>query len=232
MTRLVAFVRRHRGAFAIALAVLVCCAAAGVWLGVRAAASPVTPLQTLFLDYQDYLLARPGVVSVGIGERGGHSFIQVYVRRLTPQVVAAVPHKLGGWPVSIKAVKVRTPHPTKPSASSTPVVTPSRAAQMAVDARGKVTAVILVAHPEADRPLGWLLIDSTDAKGRHARPVSIAITTDTDFFQAKGNELRPLPAQTFGRGLRGRSIEVSLTRSMPAADLAQVTALAVVLAGQ
>jgi hypothetical protein len=224
-----AFVRRHRGAFVIAAAALLCCVTLGVWLGVRAAASPVTPLQTLFLDYQDYLLARPGVVSVGIGELNGHSFIQVYVRRLTPQVVAAVPHRLGGWPVSIKAVKVRTPHPTKPSASPSPVSTPSRASQMAVDARGKVTAVILLTHPRSDQPLGWLLVDSTDAKGRHVRPVSIAITPETDFFQLKGEDLLVLPAETFGRGLRGRAIEASLRPATPTADLAQVTALAVVL---
>lgn len=227
MSRPVAFVGRHRVAAAAALAALVCSLAVGVWLGVHTSAAPATPLQTLFLEYQDYLLARPGVVSVGIGERNSGSFIQVYVRRLSRRVTAAIPRRLGGWPVSVKAVKVRTPRPTQPT--PTPSSTPSRASQMTIDTRGTVVAVVILARPASTQPLGWLLLETTSGGSSQAQLVSIAVTPTTTFFQLQGNKLQPLPATTFGRALRGRSIEVGLTEPMDTSDLTQVTAVGILL---
>jgi hypothetical protein len=223
MARPPAFIRRHRAGAAVALAVLLCCAVAGVALGVRAAAQPATPLQTLFNDYQDYLLSRPGVVSVGIGERDGVSFIQVYVRRLTPQVAAAIPRRFGGWPVSVKPVKVRTPRPRSPR--PTPVATPSRTSQLVVGARGTVAAVVMLAHPTSRQALGSLLIDRPGG----AQPLSATVTRKTGFFQARGATLVPLPPTTFGRALRGHVVKVGLADVDRGTGLTRATALTVVL---
>jgi len=225
MSRAAAFVRRHRAAVAVAAGVLLVCAIAGVWAGVRASARQAAPLQTLFFDYQDYLLTRPGVVSVGIGEKDGRSFIQVYVRRLTWKVKVGIPRRLGGWPVSVKVVKVRTPRPTSPSPSPSPI----RTSAVSIGATGKVRAVVVLARPDAAGRLGWLLVDDTIAGDGQVRPASIAVLQSTVFYEVKGEDLLPLPDGAFGRALRGREVSVSLDEATRRNGLTQATALAVVL---
>lgn len=60
--------------------------------------------------YQDELLAKPGVVSVGIGkDRDGNPVIIVGLDRERPDTVKALPKELEGYPVRTEVVgKIRT----------------------------------------------------------------------------------------------------------------------------
>ena len=55
--------------------------------------------------YQDELLAKPGVVSVGIGkDRDGNPVIIVGLDSERPDTVQALPRELDGYPVRVEVV--------------------------------------------------------------------------------------------------------------------------------
>jgi len=55
------------------------------------------------------LLARPGVVGVGVTAQGAVAAIQILVRERTPDLVASLPQEIEGHPVVIEEVgEIRT----------------------------------------------------------------------------------------------------------------------------
>jgi hypothetical protein len=48
------------------------------------------------------LMGRPGVVGVGVGQRGGEPVIVVSVLALTPELVASLPARLDGHAVVVE----------------------------------------------------------------------------------------------------------------------------------
>jgi hypothetical protein len=50
------------------------------------------------------LLARPGVVGVGVTAQGSRAAIQILVRERTPDLIASLPNEIEGHPVVIEEV--------------------------------------------------------------------------------------------------------------------------------
>jgi hypothetical protein len=59
------------------------------------------PVARVLEEHAQELMALPGVVGVGVGERNGSPCLRVFVVRRTPDV-AAVPPELGGYPVEVE----------------------------------------------------------------------------------------------------------------------------------
>lgn len=52
--------------------------------------------------YQDQLMSIAGVVGIGVGANAGQPMLVVMVAALTPEIKAAVPEHLGGFPVQVE----------------------------------------------------------------------------------------------------------------------------------
>jgi hypothetical protein len=53
-------------------------------------------------EHAPALMALPGVVGVGVGEREGAPCLRVFVARRTPEIATAIPAELGGYPVEVE----------------------------------------------------------------------------------------------------------------------------------
>jgi hypothetical protein len=217
---------RHRALAAALVVVLAAAIGVGAWLGVRAAQDDVMPLEKVFKQYQEYLLNLPGVVSVGIGERYGKRFIQVYVRVLTPKVAAGIPTTLGGWKVRTLEIPASDPEPQSPIASPNPTAARDPDT-LIVDVRGTITAVTRMANPQGNL-LGWIIVDGVADPDTTCSEASVAITSGTVFYVVNGSDLQPVDAAFSERELRGEMVEVEFSGQMSSCDPPQATAAVVV----
>ena len=62
---------------------------------------PDLSITEVFDANQDSIMALPGVVGIGIGERGGEPCIRVMVEIASPAVKAGIPAQLGGYTVIV-----------------------------------------------------------------------------------------------------------------------------------
>ena len=62
---------------------------------------PDLSITEVFDANQDSIMALPGVVGIGIGERGGEPCIRVMVDTASPDVKSGIPDQLGGYPVVV-----------------------------------------------------------------------------------------------------------------------------------
>jgi len=198
----------------------------GAWLSVRAAQDEKLPIEQVFKQYQQYLLNRPGVVSVGIGERYGNRFIQVYVRKLTDKVAAGIPDTFGGWKVRVQEIPAPSPKPRRPSPSPSPTVRDPDTVM--VDVRGTITAITRSVEPRAGA-LGWIVVEGTADPDTSCAEACVAITESTQFYVLGEEGLRPAGAAFTDRDLRGETVEVEFLGGTTGADPVQATATVVVL---
>jgi|GEM_PF-3296334 len=226
MRRLRSWIRGHRAVTSIAVALFAALLAGGVWYGVHSSRPDPLPLERLFKDYQSYLLGLPGVTSVGIGERDGRRFIQIYVHELTPKVAAGIPETFGGWQVRVKEVPVKSPSPESPGPSPTPTELPDPE-NVAVDVRGIINGVTAIAEPQG-RVLGWILVEGYPEPGTIAERASVAITDETTFYRLSGEELDPVDTPFTDSDLRGKAVEVEFAGELSGRDPIQATAAVVV----
>jgi hypothetical protein len=229
MRRLRELIAAHRTATAAVVVLLVAVVGVSAWLGVRAAQDDVMPLEQVFKQYQEYLLNLPGVVSVGIGERFGKRFIQVYVRKLTPAVLAGIPETFGGWKVRVQAIPDPEPEPQSPTPSPSPTA-PRDAGSVTADVRGAITAVTRLAEPQGD-VLGWIMVEGVPAQDTGCSEASVAITGATQFYVLEGAELRQAEAAFSDRELRGEAVEVEFAGQATGCDPVQATAAVVIFIG-
>jgi hypothetical protein len=226
MRRLRAWIARHRVITAIVVALAAALLAGGVWYGMRDGEPDKQPLERLFKDYQSYLLGLPGVTSVGIGERSGKRFIQVYVRELTPKIAAGIPETFGGWQVRVKEISDPSPSPESPEPSPTPTELPDPET-VVVDARGIISGVTRLSEPQG-RILGWILVEGHPEPGMVSDRTSVAITTDTAFFRLQGAELVQTDVPFTDEELRGKAVEVEFEGDVVGVDPVQATGAVVV----
>jgi hypothetical protein len=57
-----------------------------------------TLIDNVFADHQEALMSIPGVVGVGIGEIANSPANVVMLRESTPELMAKLPTRLGGFP--------------------------------------------------------------------------------------------------------------------------------------
>lgn len=227
MRRLLALISRHRVVTSAVVVVLLGAAVAGAWAGTRSPAGPRdTSLEVFFKKYQSYLLKLPGVESVGIGERHGKRFIQVYVGELTPRVEAGIPRTFGGWNVRVKELPNPEPSPQSPSPSPPPSVLPDPDS-VAVGIRGVVTGLTGIADPQG-RVLGWILVEGHPEPDTVCDHASVAITTETRFYRATATGLDPQEITFSAERLHGRAVEIEFEGDVSGSDPVQATAALVV----
>ena len=65
---------------------------------------PDRPLADLLRDHTKALMALPGVLGVGEGRRDGVPCIVLLVTAASPEILAALPESLEGYPVEVEAV--------------------------------------------------------------------------------------------------------------------------------
>lgn len=229
MRRLFAMVKRHRLVTGLAALVLTGGLVAGFLIASHGGRPPARTdsLEAFFKTYQSYLLKLPEVVSVGIGERHGKRFIQVYVRELSPRAQIGIPKKLGGWDVRVKVLDDPEPSPQSPRPSPRPSVLPDPDA-VAVDIRGVVTGLTRLAEPEGD-VLGWILVEGHTEPGVVCDSASVAVTATTRFYQVTDKGLQPLEVALTDDQLRGRAVEIDFDGDLSGADPVQATAGVIVL---
>ena len=63
-----------------------------------------TLIDKVFASHQEALMSIPGVVGVGIGEIENSPAIVVMLREGTPELMARLPSRLGGFPVKVDIV--------------------------------------------------------------------------------------------------------------------------------
>jgi hypothetical protein len=226
VTRLRALIAGHKPAAVAVAGLLLVAVVAGAWLGVRAGQDDVQPIEKVFKQYQDYLLNLPGVVSVGIGERFGKRFIQVYVRELTPAVAAGIPKTFGGWKVRLQEIPDPDPEPQSPSPSPTVTELPDPST-LVIDIRGTVVGISRLADPEG-QVLGWILVQAEDGRDVSCLEASVAITTATGFYRRRDDELVAADTDFSGSDLRGAAVEVEFAGETTGKDPPQATASVVI----
>jgi hypothetical protein len=225
MRGLLALIARHRLIAATAVVVLLGAAVGGVWAGTRGSAPEPEPLEPFFKMYQSYLLKRPGVVSVGIGERHGKRFIQVYVRELTPRIEAGIPTTLGGWNVRLKELRDPEPSPQSPRPSPSPSLPDPDS--VAVGVRGIVTGLTTISDPQG-LVLGWILVEGHPEPDTVCDRASVAITADTRFYRRTDIGLQPVEVAVTSEELHGAAVEIEFSGDVAGTDPVQATAALVV----
>jgi hypothetical protein len=226
VARLRALIATHKLITAVAVGILLVAVGMGAWLGVRAAQDDVQPIEKVFKQYQDYLLNLPGVVSVGIGERFGKRFIQIYVRELTPAVAAGIPKTFGGWKVRLQEIPDPDPEPQSPSPSPDVTELPDPSS-VVIDIRGTVVGISRLAEPDG-QVLGWMLVQGEDDRDMSCLEASVAITTATGFYLRRGDELVAADSDFSGSDLRGAAVEVEFAGETTGSDPPQATASVVI----
>lgn len=92
-----------------ALAILEVAALLGAMVGCSAGEEqrgeemrPEKPIEEVVRDQTDSLLTIPGVEGTAVGECEGAPCIKVYVREKTDELMARIPARLDGYPVSVR----------------------------------------------------------------------------------------------------------------------------------
>ena len=94
-----------RAALALLLVVHVACRPPRP-AGDRAGGPPLTSIDTVLATHTDRLMALPGVVGVGQGERGGRPTVMVLVVQRSDSLDRAIPDSLDGFAVEIRETGV------------------------------------------------------------------------------------------------------------------------------
>ncbi len=217
MRRLLTLLAADRRRALASAVVLVAVAGACLWLGLRAADDDRLPLDRVFKEYQEYLLGLPGVKAVGIGERHGNRFIQLFVRDLEDDTTALLPKKFAGWPVGIQEVKDADPTPKSPSPSPSELPSPLPPAAVTADVRGTVVSVTRLGDAD-DGTLGSLLVMGDGAPGTRCAAASVSIDASTAFYRLEDEELRPLSVATLDDGWRDSMVEVEFSGAVTRGD--------------
>ncbi len=63
---------------------------------------PVRPFEEVLREHTPGLMAVPGVIGTGQGERAGQPILVVYVTRRTPELERRVPREIEGYRVEIR----------------------------------------------------------------------------------------------------------------------------------
>ena len=71
-------------------------------------------ISTVLASHTDSLMAIPGVVGVGEGEKDGRPTVYVMVERRTAELDAALPDSLDGYEVVVKETGLIEPQPPTP----------------------------------------------------------------------------------------------------------------------
>jgi len=226
MRRLRAWIAQHRLLASLSVVLLVGLLGAGTLIGLRLSRPEPVPLERLFKDYQARLLDLPGVVSVGIGERYGKRYIEVWVRQLTPEITRRVPDELGSWQVRVQELPRQSPSPQSPTPTPLPSELPDPES-LVVDIRGVVSGITRIEDPDAE-VLGWMLVRGHREPRTVTDRASVAVTPDTAFYHLEAEGLRPAQVPFTSAELLGRGVEIRFDGDVAGIDPVQATAAVVV----